>query len=96
MIGPGGTICAKGLKYKTTDKTYVNKRRLKRTADISVTFESSVDGNTQIPTELALGADMHVARDISQIARLSLLGLIKHPTRLIESYESFFTTDKVR
>jgi hypothetical protein len=52
MIGPGGTICARGLKYKTDNKAYKHKRRLKRTNDISVSFESSVDGTTQIPTEL--------------------------------------------
>jgi hypothetical protein len=52
MIGPGGTICARGLKYTTNNKAYKHKRRLKRTNDISVSFESSVDGTTQIPTEL--------------------------------------------
>ena len=52
MIGPGGTICALGLKYKTNDKKYHDKRHLKRTHNISVSFCSPVDNSPQIPSEL--------------------------------------------
>lgn len=52
MIGPGGTICQQGLKYKTNNKTYRSKRRLKRSNGISVAFESP-EGLKQVPGELA-------------------------------------------
>jgi hypothetical protein len=51
MIGPGGTICQKGLKYKTTNKTYKAKKRLQRSKHISVGFESP-EGLKQFPSEL--------------------------------------------
>ena len=52
MIGPGGSECHKGIKYKTTDKTYKLKRRLKRSDRISVAFKSA-EGLKQFPGELA-------------------------------------------
>ena len=52
MIGSGGTICQKGIKYKCFDKTYKSKRRLKRSNKISVAFNSP-KGVKQFPGELA-------------------------------------------
>jgi hypothetical protein len=52
MIGPGGTICQQGLKYKTKNKSYKSKRRLKRSSNISVSFESP-EGLKQVPSEMA-------------------------------------------
>ena len=52
MIGPGGKICLKGLKYKTQDKSYSNKRRLKRTSHLSVSFVNN-NNEKQFPSELA-------------------------------------------
>ena len=52
MIGPGGTICHIGLKYKTHDKSYANKRRLRRTSHLSVSFQNK-NNVKQFPAELA-------------------------------------------
>ena len=51
MIGPGGTICHRGLKYKTNQTPYVHKRRLRRSPHLSVTFQDA-HGNKQVPSEL--------------------------------------------
>ena len=47
LIGPGGYINVRGLKYKTTAHPYTNRRRLQRQrkTDLSVTFTNHVHPN---------------------------------------------------
>ena len=51
MIGPGGSICHHGIRYKTKDRRYRSRRRLQRSTSHSVTFQHN--GARQFPAELA-------------------------------------------
>ena len=52
MLGPGGMICQKGLKYPSHERSFAKQRRLQRTKNLSVQFEK--DGKKQISGELLI------------------------------------------
>ena len=94
MIGPGGSECHKGIKYKTTDKTYHSKRRLQRPDKISVAFKST-EGLKQFPGELAF----HFARsflDTREKVNLCLATPVMAPYAKLRQEASCLTKSTIK